>query len=74
MVDKIIGSSFNFSFPSKAAPAGNDNFMDSLKEIFAKETGKLVGTNLPGLQNGVIYSPNPQTLLSLGLADKAEGA
>ncbi len=38
--------------------------MEALKETFAKETGKLVGTKLPG-DSGVIFSPNPQNLFSL---------
>ena len=66
MVDKIIGSNFNFTKPSKPAPTASENFMDSLRETFAKETGKLVGAKFPGLPSGVIFSPNPQTFLSLG--------
>ncbi|MFA6169508.1 MAG: hypothetical protein WCW67_02480 [Candidatus Margulisiibacteriota bacterium] len=62
------------SIPFKGKPAaGAPDFLDALKQTFAKETGKLVGTKLPG-DNGVIFSPNPQNLLSFNSADISEFA
>ena len=66
MVDgifKISGSGLSSS-NIKGAPSARENFLEALKETFAKETGKLVGTKLPG-DSGVIFSPNPQNLFSL---------
>ncbi|MBU0630165.1 MAG: hypothetical protein KKC80_04505 [Candidatus Margulisbacteria bacterium] len=69
MVDgifKISGSGLS-SNKIKGASSAQENFLEALKATFAKETGKLVGTKLPG-DRGVVFSPNPQTLLSLNIS------
>ena len=65
-INSVSGPSTGFSLEPKTGVKGNSqgpSFMDALRDTYAKETGKLVGTNLPG-DKGTIYSANPRQLLS----------
>ncbi|MDD5593553.1 MAG: hypothetical protein PHG97_02270 [Candidatus Margulisbacteria bacterium] len=63
-INNIIGPRFDLSVKPKAQKTANENFMDALRDTFAKQTGKLVGTKIPGMRDdGVVFSPNPQNLI-----------
>lgn len=67
MVGDITSKSIGLSvgpLPPKAAATGHGqekSFMQELQDVYAKYTGKLVGTDIPAV--GVVYSTNPEKLL-----------
>ncbi len=63
-VNNFIGPTSGLSFEPKAAGAngaGGPNFMDALRDTFARETGKLTGISLPNLPGNIdntVFTPN----------------
>jgi len=63
-INSFIGPTSGLSYEPKApgpVGAGGPNFMDALRDTFAKETGKLTGIslpNLPGHLDNTVFTPN----------------